>query len=73
MIIMSFRTKRDKEHLLKKTKEMEAYISELVDSLEGADHEDYEDDYRDDYAYSERGYRGNMSRGMRGGRYSYGR
>ena len=70
---MSFRTKRDKEHLLKKTKEMEASISELVDSLEDADHEDYEDDYRDDYAYSERGYRGNISRGMRGGRYSYGR
>ncbi len=69
MIVMSFRTKKDKEHMLKKAKEMEAYSAELVDCLEEAIAEEY-----DDYDYSERGgrmYRGGMS--MRGGRYGYNR
>ena len=70
MIVMSFRTKKDKEHMLKKAKEMEAYVAELVDCLEDADpSEEYED-----MEYSERGsrmYRGGMS--MRGGRYGYNR
>ena len=70
MIIMSFRTKKDKEHMLEKAKEMEAYASELVDCLEEAKHSGYEDEYdEDDYAYSERGYRGG-SRMMRS-RYGY--
>ena len=66
MTILSFRTKKDKEHLLKKAKEMEMYASEIVDCLEEA--KDAYDEYDDDEEYSERGYRG-MS--MRGGRYGY--
>ncbi len=68
MIVLSFRTKKDKEHLLKKAKEMEAYASELVECLEEAKN-GYEDEYEDDYEYSERGYRGATS-AMRG-RYGY--
>lgn len=68
MIVMSFRTKKDKEHLLKKAMEMETYAKEIVDCLEEAKH--YEDEM--DYDYSERsdiGYRGG-SMNMRG-RYGY--
>ena len=69
MVVMSFRTKRDKDHLLKKAKEMETYASEIVDCLEEAKH--YEDEM--DYDYSERredmDYRGG-SMNMRG-RYGY--
>lgn len=73
MIILSFRTKKDKEHMLEKAKEMEAYASELVDCLEEArhgEHEEYEDD---EYAYSERGYSGGNSARMMRGRYGYSR
>lgn len=69
MIVMSFRTKKDKEHLLKKAMEMETYAREIVDCLEEAKH--YEDEMSD-YDYSERsdmGYRGG-SMNMRG-RYGY--
>ncbi len=69
MIILSFRNKKDKEHLLKKAKEMEEYTKELVECLEDARHGEYDDYEDDDYMYSERNYRG-MSN-MRGGRYSY--
>lgn len=67
MIVMSFRNKKEKEHVLKKAKEMEAYASELVDCLEDARHGGYDEDYEDD-EYMEKGYRGTTS--MRG-RYSY--
>lgn len=67
MVILSFKTKKDKEHLLKKAKEMEAYASDLVECLEEAKASgDYEDEYDDEYA--ERGYRRTS---MRGGRYGY--
>lgn len=64
---MSFRTKKDKKRMLKKAKEMEEYIVELIECLEDADtsNEDYEDE---DYEYSERG---GMNTHMRGGRYNY--
>lgn len=77
MIILSFRTKKDKEHMLEKAKEMEAYASELVDCLEEAKHGDHDEYEEDDYMYSERGYRGGASSGsssrMMRGRYGYGR
>lgn len=70
MIIMSFRSKKDKEHLLKKAKEMEEYTRELVECLEDARHGEYDDyDNEDDYMYQERGRRMSM-RNMRG-RYGY--
>ena len=68
MILMSFRTKKDKKHMLKKAKEMEEYITELIECLEDAD-TDREDSYEDDdYEYSERS---GMNTRMRGGRYNY--
>ena len=53
--------------MLKKAKEMEEYIVELIECLEDADtsNEDYEDE---EYEYSERG---GMNTHMRGGRYNY--
>lgn len=67
MVIMSFRTKKDKKHMLKKAREMEEYVTELIECLEDADsREDYDDE---DYEYSERN--GGMSTHMRGGRYNY--
>lgn len=65
---MSFRTKKDKKHMLKKAKEMEEYVSELIECLEDAetDREEYDDE---GYEYSERS--GGMSTRMRGGRYNY--
>lgn len=66
MIVMSFRTKKDKEHLLKKAMEMETYAREIVDCLEEAKHYDE----MEDYDYAERDgmdYRGGSTRS----RYSY--
>lgn len=58
MVVLSFRTKKDKSHMLKKAKEMQDYVEELIECLEEAEHEDYEDE---DY-YQERGnYRNNTS------------
>lgn len=49
MIILSFKTKKDKEHLLEKAKKMEEYASMIVDCIEES--KEYEDEY------SERAYR----------------
>lgn len=49
MIMVSFRNKKDKEHLLEKARKMEEYSSMIVECLE-------ESDYMDDY--NERSYRG---------------
>lgn len=67
MIVMSFRSKKDKKQMLKKAKEMEEYVAELIECLEDADTE--KDSYdEEDYDYSERG---GMTTRMRGGRYNY--
>lgn len=50
MIILSFKTKKDKEHLLEKAKKMEEYASMIVDCIEES--RNYEDE-----EYSERAYR----------------
>lgn len=49
MIILSFKTKRDKEHLLEKAKKMEEYAAMIVDCIEESKHEEEE--------YSEKSYR----------------
>lgn len=55
--------------MLKKAKEMEEYVTELIECLEDAESRDeWEDD--EDYDYSERS--GGMTTRMRG-RYGYGR
>ena len=64
MIMVSFRTKKDKEHLLEKAKKMEEYSSMIVECLE-------ESDYMDE-DYSERSYRGHEEEDeMPRGRYGY--
>ena len=68
MIVLSFRTKKDKERMLDKAREMEDYARELVECLEEARHGEHSEYDEDDYDYSER--RGRM---MRRGRYSYGK
>ena len=50
MIMVSFRSKRDKEHLLEKARKMEEYASMIVECIE--------DSRTDDYDYDERSYRG---------------
>ena len=49
MTILSFKTKRDKEHLLEKAKKMEEYASMIVECIE--DSKEYDEEY------SERAYR----------------
>ena len=64
MVILSFKTKKDKAHMLKKVKEMQEYVDELMECLEQADSDEYEED---DYYQERMGYRGNM----RNNRYGY--
>lgn len=68
MIVLSFRSKRDKEKMLDKAREMEMFSRELVDCLEEARHGEQEEWDDEDDVYSER--RGRM---MRRGRYGYGK
>lgn len=49
MIMVSFRNREDKEHLLKKAKKMEEYASMVVECLENSDY--------DEEGYSERSMR----------------
>ena len=68
MIILSFKTKKDKEHLLEKARKMEEYASMIVECIE--DSREYEED-------DERSYRGHdedmmdMNDRMMSGRYGY--
>lgn len=66
MIMVSFRNKKDKEHLLEKARKMEEYSSMIVECLE-------ESDYMNDY--EERNYRNHeddeMMNSRMDGRYSY--
>ena len=49
MIMVSFRSKSDKEHLLEKARKMKEYASMIVECIE--------DSRTDDYDYDERAYR----------------
>ena len=40
MVMISFRTKRDKEHLLEKAKKIEEYASMIVECIEDSDYEE---------------------------------
>ena len=63
MIMVSFRSKKDKEHLLEKARKMEEYSSMIVECLE-------ESDYMDDYEKNYRGHEEDEDE-MRGSRYGY--
>jgi len=60
MIMVSFRNKKEKEHLLEKARKMEEYASMIVECIE--------DSYSDDEEYEERAYRDG---GSMEGRYGY--
>lgn len=70
MIMVSFRTKEDKEHLLKKAKKMEEYAAMIVECLEESEYDEYDErSYRHDYDEDDEmsgryGYR-KMARRMR--------
>ena len=49
MVMVSFRTKKDKEHLLEKAKKMEEYSSMIVECLEDSD---YMDEYNERLSWS---------------------
>lgn len=42
MVVLSFKTKKDKEHMLRKAKEMQLYVDDYVECLEDAVYEDDE-------------------------------
>lgn len=63
MIMVSFRSKNDKEHLLEKARKMKEYSSMIVECLE-------ESDYMDDYEKKYRGHEEDEDE-MRGSRYGY--
>jgi len=63
MVMVSFRTKKDKEHLLEKAKKMEEYSSMIVECLEDSDYMN---------EYDERSYRGHEDDDeMMSSRYGY--
>jgi hypothetical protein len=72
MIVLSFKSKRDKEHLLEKAKKMEEYASMIVECIEESKDEDYE---YEEGAYKERAYREDRwdEPERMNGRYGYGR
>lgn len=63
MIVLSFKNKRDKEHLLEKARKMEEYASMIVDCIEES--KEYDDEY------SERAYRDEQDDERMSGRYGY--
>ena len=58
MVMVSFRSKKDKEHLLEKARKMEEYSAMIVECLEESD-------------YEERSYRGHEEDEDERGRYGY--
>lgn len=51
MIVLSFKTKKDKEYLLKQAKKMEEYAAMIVECIEESS------DFEDEFSYEERAYR----------------
>lgn len=73
MVILSFKTRKDKEKLYEKAKKMEEYASMIVDCLEEAG---YDGSYEEEYRGYNRMYRDHEHEEVHGeypseGRYSY--
>lgn len=66
MIMISFKSKKDKENMLRKAKEMAEYVEDWIDCIEESRHGEYDDD---DEEYAERGSRSMRMRN----RYGYNR
>ena len=67
MVMISFRTKKDKEHLLEKAKRMEEYASMIVECLEDSEYEERNYRHHDD----EDDEMMDMNDRMAGSRYGY--
>ena len=67
MIMISFKNKKDKEHLLDKAKRMEEYASMIVDCLEDSEYEERSYRHHDD----EDDEMMDMNERMAGSRYGY--
>lgn len=65
MMVLAFKSRKDKERLYEKAKKMEEFAADIVECLEEAMESD------EDSEYSERMYRDGGSSMMRGGRYGY--
>ena len=61
MVMISFRTKKEKEHLLEKAKKMEEYASMIVECIEESEYDErnyrHEDDEDEMGRYGYRRYR----------------
>lgn len=67
--MISFRSKKDKDKMLRKAKEMAEYVDEWIDCIEESRHGERYEEEDDEPEYSER-----SSRSMRmRGRYGYNR
>ena len=66
MIMISFRTKKDKEHLLEKAIKMEEYASMIVDCLESSEYDEMNYRHHDDEEEMM-----DMNDRIAGGRYGY--
>lgn len=71
MIMISFRTKKDKEHLLEKAIKMEEYASMIVDCLEHSEYDEYEERDGMNYRHHDEEEMMDMNDRMAGGRYGY--
>ena len=72
MIMISFRTKRDKDDMIYKAKEMEKFAREFVECLErGEENYDVYEKYYRDNEHDDMDYRDGMK--MHGSRYGYNR
>ena len=73
MVVLSFRTKKDKEKLYEKARKMEEYASMIVECLEDAGYDgDYEEDaYRDNYRRMYRDHYEDEMKHMPESRYGY--
>ena len=67
MTIISFRTKLDKDEMLRKAMEMQRFADEFVECIENCEYEQDDRSYRDNIGRDEVRYR----RMARDGRYSY--
>ena len=54
MIMVSFRSKKDKEHLLEKAKKMEEYAAMIVECIEESKEEEYNERYYREPEYEDR-------------------
>lgn len=72
MIVISFKSKKDKEHLLEKAKKVEEYAAMIVDCIEDAHHSELGYEYPETaYRHEPYGHEFPHEFNERGSRYGY--